>query len=396
MRVELLNYILAFIEGLVLIISPCILPVLPIILSGSIGGGKERPLGIILGFITIFVLLILFSHQLVVISGIDLNILRKISFVLLVLLGIIIFSNYLTEKFDLLTQRLANVGSSWKIFNQKNNGFISGILFGSLIGIIWTPCAGPILAAIILQAALQKTNFSSFITALCFGIGVAIPMLVITIFGRQVITKLSFIREHPVFLRKVLGCIIVAGATYMYFGPSIITAFITNANASTQNFRKNMLINNLNKPYAMPQINGISAWINSGPIQPSQLKNQVVLVDFWAYSCINCVRSIPHLNSWYKKYHDKGLVIIGIHSPEFEFEKSLRNVKAAVVNLGIKYPVALDNNFTTWQNYNNSYWPSFYLIDKNGKVVYRYFSEGAYNVTENNIRFLLGLDAAPM
>ncbi len=146
----------------------------------------------------------------------------------------------------------------------------------------------------------------------------------------------------------------------------------------------------LGTPYPAPQIAGITAWINSQPLQLENLKGKVVLIDFWTYSCINCKRTLPYLKDWYNKYHSAGLEIIGVHTPEFEFEKDLANVKNALLAEGIKYPVALDNQFKTWENFHNRYWPAHYLIDKNGKVVYEHFGEGEYAVTENNIRFLLG------
>ncbi len=144
-------------------------------------------------------------------------------------------------------------------------------------------------------------------------------------------------------------------------------------------------------PYPAPQIEGITEWINSEPLQLNQLKGKVVLIDFWTYSCINCVRTLPYLKAWYHKYHDAGFVIIGVHAPEFGFEKNASNVQTAVLKQNIKYPVALDNDFKTWRNFNNHYWPAHYLIDKNGRVVYQHFGEGEYDTTENNIRFLLGL-----
>ena len=146
------------------------------------------------------------------------------------------------------------------------------------------------------------------------------------------------------------------------------------------------------QPYNAPEIVGIESWINSKPLKISALKGQVVLVDFWTYSCINCIRTLPHIKDWYEKYHDKGLVIIGVHAPEFEFEKSLSNVKKAVEKFEIKYPVALDSNLKTWNNYSNHYWPAHYLINKEGKVVEVHFGEGNYENTENKIRELLGLE----
>lgn len=143
-------------------------------------------------------------------------------------------------------------------------------------------------------------------------------------------------------------------------------------------------------PYPAPPIEGIAAWINSNPLTLKDLRGKVVLLDFWTYSCINCVRTIPYINEWYKKYHDKGLVIIGIHSPEFPFEHNVDNVTAAVKRFQIQYPVALDNDYVTWNNYHNQFWPAHYLINQQGDVVYIHYGEGGYDTTENNIRALLG------
>jgi len=389
MQANILNIGLGFLEGFALIISPCILPILPIILAGSLTGSKKRPFGIIIGFVLIFALFTFFSRKLVQYSGIDLNLIRDVSFIILILLGIVMLSTYLTEKFGQLTQRLANTGSTFSVVNNPQGGLISGILFGGLIAIIWTPCAGPILAAVIVQTVIQKTNFLSFLTLVAFGTGAAIPMLLIALFGRKIMEKLGSLKRHTSLFRKILGAIIILSVSYMiYLEGGISTAHADELNNTTPL----SLQNGLATPYIAPPINGIDAWINSEPLQINDLKGKVVLIDFWTYSCINCMRTLPYLNDWYRKYHDKGLVIIGVHTPEFDFEKNLDNVKNAVAQDGIKYPVALDSHFVTWQNYNNQYWPAHYLIDKKGYVVYTHFGEGEYDVTENNIRYLLGMN----
>ncbi|OAI49448.1 cytochrome C biogenesis protein [Gammaproteobacteria bacterium SCGC AG-212-F23] len=388
MQSDIVNIGLGFLEGFALIISPCILPILPIIFAGSITGSKKRPLGIIIGFVFIFALFTFFSRKLVQYAGIDLNLIRHISFGILLLLGLIMLSSYLTEKFSQLTQKLANTGSTLSTANNPQGGLLSGILFGGLIAIIWTPCAGPILAAVIVQTVIQQSTFTSFLTLLAFGIGAAVPMLAIVFFGRSMIEKFSYFKTHTTFFRKLLGAIIIVSVVYMIYlesGTNIAAATKTNNN-TTLNLQNALLI-----PYPAPAIGGIDAWINSEPLQLNQLKGKVILIDFWTYSCINCMRTLPYLNDWYHKYHDKGFIIIGIHSPEFAFEKNLANVKSAVAQDGIQYPVALDNQFVTWRNFNNQYWPAHYLIDKNGFVVYTHFGEGEYDITENNIRYLLGM-----
>lgn len=388
MSPDLINICLGFIEGFGLIISPCILPILPIILAGSLEGSKIRPIGIVTGFVLAFTLFTLFSRKLVQLSGIDISFVRYISYVLLFIFGIIMLSESLSDKFARLTQQFANTGSSLSSVNNPQEGFMNGVVFGVLIGLVWTPCAGPILAAVIVQTVIQKTSFSSFLILLSFGIGAAIPMLIIAIFGRKTLQSFSFFREHGEWFRKILGIIIIASVVYMVYGEGVTVSL---AKSSSTEIKSDKLIDGISYPYSAPSIAGITGWINSPPLNLDELKGKVVLIDFWTYSCINCIRTLPYLKDWYEKYHDKGLEIIGVHTPEFEFEKNFDNVKYAVAQDGITYPVALDSNFVTWQNYHNSYWPAHYLIDKNGKVVYEHFGEGEYATTENNIRFLLGM-----
>jgi len=386
MQNDLLNIALAFIEGFALIISPCILPILPIILSGSLTGSKKRPFGIIIGFVFAFAFFTFFSRKLVQYTGIDLTLIRHVSYILLVLLGVIMLSTYLTEKLTQGLRRLANIGSTFTVANNPQGGLVSGVLFGCLVGIVWTPCAGPILAAVIVQTVIQETTVTSFLTVLSFGIGAAVPMLVIVLFGRKVMTRVNFFKIHAMLLRKILGAIIIAAVFYMIYGEGISPAL-----AQAQNQQQAIMVKGVAYPYAAPPIEGISDWLNSTPLQLKQLKGKVVLIDFWTYSCINCIRTIPYLNDWYAKYHKYGFEIIGVHTPEFEFEKYVANVRSAVIKYGIHYPVALDNQFKTWRNFQNKYWPAHYLINKNGDVVYLHFGEGEYEVTENNIRYLLGI-----
>ncbi len=387
MQTDMVNIGLGFIEGFALIISPCILPILPIILAGSLAGSKKRPLGIIVGFVVIFALFTFFSRQLIEYSGINPNLIHDISYAILLLLGIMMLSSYLTEQFNLLTQRLVNTGSTLSTVNDVEGGFISGFLFGGLVALIWTPCAGPILAAVIVQTVIQQTTLTSFLILLAFGIGAGVPMLIIALFGREIMAKFRFFKMHTFLLRKLLGIVIIASVGYMIYSEGGITL----SAAETNNHAAVHLEDGLFAPYPAPAIEGITAWINSPPLKINDLKGKVVLIDFWTFSCINCIRTLPYLKTWYSKYQHDGFVIIGIHAPEFAFEKDFNNVKNAVIKDGITYPVALDNNFVTWQNYHNSYWPAHYLIDKNGNVVYTHFGEGDYDITENNIRYLLGI-----
>lgn len=204
---------------------------------------------------------------------------------------------------------------------------------------------------------------------------------------------IKFVFFKKKLLLKILSVIILLSMVYMLWPDNFSTA-LTTKNVSTDSNVSSVSSKNLTPLYPAPAIAGISEWINSKPLVLDELKGKVILIDFWAYSCIKCVRTIPYLNAWYEKYRDKGFVILGVHSPEFDFEKENSNVKKAVESYKIQYPIALDNNFETWRNFHNRYWPAQYLIDKEGNVVYEHFGEGNYSETENNIRSLLGMNKA--
>jgi cytochrome c biogenesis protein CcdA/thiol-disulfide isomerase/thioredoxin len=386
MTTDILTIALGFAEGFALILSPCILSILPIILASSLVGSTSRSMGIISGFVLSFALLAYFARYLVQFTGIDLNAMRYVAYGVLFIVGFILLSNYLTAKFSQVTQRFIAV---LPISRAPRQGFYSGLMLGCLVAIIWTPCAGPILAAVLVQIAIQETSVTSFFTLIAFTLGAAIPMIVIALYGLKIRDAFSFFKRYGVLFRKTLGVIIVLNVVYMLYQEN----YLISSSAPQTGVRTALYLEKgLWRPYSAPQIAGIDTWINSAPLQLSALRGKVVLVDFWTYSCINCVRTLPHLKAWYKKYHHQGLVIIGVHAPEFEFEKNIDNVRDAVHRYGLDYPVALDNNYVTWRNFSNHYWPAQYLLNKQGDVVYEHFGEGDEDTIENNIRFLLGID----
>jgi len=383
---------LAFLEGLALIVSPCILPVLPLVLAASVDGGRGRPFGIILGFVLAFSAVAVAARQLVALLGIDLDVVKTGSLVLLALFGLVLLSARLSARFNALTAGAADVGQ--RVAGAGGTGFGSGLGIGALIGLVWTPCAGPILAAVLVQVVRQQSDLAGYLVILSFAIGAGVPMLLIALSGRRLMARLAFFARHGEAVRKGFGALILLSVAAIATGADAGRLFETeNAPSATTPFNPaRQLAHGLETPYAAPAFAGITTWLNSPPLTMDALKGKVVLVDFWTYSCINCVRTLPHLIEWDRKYRDQGLVIVGVHAPEFEFEKKLDNVEAAMARHGIKYPVAIDNDFATWSNYQNRYWPAHYLIDREGRVVYTHFGEGKYEVTENNIRYLLGLE----
>ena len=380
---------LAFLEGLALIVSPCILPVLPLVLAASVEGEKRRPYGIIIGFVLAFSIFAILARQIVQALGIDLDIIKNASLVLLALFGLVLLSSKLSDKFSALTQGAANFGN--QLASRGGEGLLSGVLIGALIGLVWTPCAGPILAAVLVQVIRQETQLAGNLIIVSFAVGAGVPMLIIALTGRKVMTKLGFITRHAEAVRRGFGVLILLSVAYIASGVDAESLLANRSTKSELPAGELVLREGLGTPYPAPEFAGIEAWINANPLTMRGLKGKVVLIDFWTYSCINCVRTLPYITDWDRKYRDQGLMIVGVHSPEFEFEKKLDNVKAAIAQHGIRYPVALDNRLSTWLNFNNRYWPAHYLINREGKVVYTHFGEGKYEVTENNIRYLLGL-----
>ncbi len=387
-----MNYLeigLSFLEGLALIASPWILPILPLMLGASVDGGKKRPFGIVTGFVLAFTAFAMLSRQIVASLGIDLDLIKYGSLALLALLGLILLSTKLSEIFSQMTARFANLGSN--LTANSRDGFGSGVFIGMLIGLIWTPCAGPILAAVLVQIIRQESNAQALFLVAAFAIGAGVPMFIISLTGRSLMSKMKFLTSRTEELRKCFGALILIAVCFLACGGSASAFFSKKESVAITN--SSGLQDALENPYPAPEINGIQAWLNSEPLTLASLRGKVVLIDFWTYSCINCVRTLPYVTKWDQDYRDKGLVIIGIHAPEFEFEKNARNVQNALQEHGIKYPVALDNKLDTWTSFRNRYWPAHYLIDKNGQIVYTHFGEGNYAQTENNIRQLLGLNA---
>ena len=387
---------IAFAAGVITVFTPCILPVLPIVLAGGTGTPR-RPYAIAAGLVTTFTAFLLAGAWLWGLLGIGKQHQIQIGAVLLGLLALTLIVPRLGE----WAERPLAFMTRYR-FGDLGGGFV----LGAALGLVFIPCGGPVLAALTSNVARDRVGGWLVVIALAYAIGAALPLLAIAAGSRRVAT--SF-RKHAQAVRVAGGLLMAAAAVVIYNGwaenlqtkvPSyaqwVQDRIEGNGQAKDQLAHLSGARQQATQKYPQaPDIQGITAWINSAPLTMQRLRGEVVLVDFWTYSCINCLRTLPYLKSWDERYRSKGLVILGVHSPEFSFEHSLGNVRQAVHRLGIHYPVALDNDFATWTAYQNQYWPADYLVDRTGHIREVHFGEGAYAQTEQKIRQLLATKLPP-
>ena len=388
----------AFLAGIITVLSPCILPILPIILTSTIGGintGRSRPIGVIVGFILSFTFFTLFLSTIVRVIGIPATTLRFISVLVVTGFGI----SLLVPQFQIFIEKLFSKLAGLKPNNQGKTGFSGGLLIGFSVGLLWTPCVGPILASVISLAITGTVTFDTFLITLAYSLGTAIPMFLIMLGGQNALRRVPWLFSNLANIQKFFGVLMILTAVGIFFNVDRrFQTFILNTfpkyGVGLTKFEDNVLVKKQlkkvdQKGNKAPEIIPGGVWFNSDPLTIAQLKGKVVIIDFWTYTCINCQRTFPYLRKWYEKYKDKGLVIIGVHSPEFEFEKSEKNVGQAIEDFNLTYPIVQDNDFATWRAFNNRYWPAKYFIDKEGYIRYSHFGEGEYDESEKIIQELL-------
>ncbi len=395
---------IAFLAGIITAVSPCVLPVLPIVLAGSTtSDDRRRPYAIVAGLVVSFTTFTLAGAALLSALGLPEDLLRNIAIGALLVLAASLLSRrvaWLLERpFLFLTRRRAG---------QSSNGFVVGLS----VGLVFVPCAGPVLAAVTALAASGEVTFRIVLVTAAYAVGAALPMLAIAIGGQRLGSGMTLVRTHAPLVRKVGGVVVGATALAIAFGvdqhfttavPGYTDALQERVERSSAGRRELQKLNDpggaaaatgpVSDVQRAPDFRNIELWLNtpSGkPLSLRGLRGRVVLVDFWTYSCINCLRTLPHLKAWDAAYRKAGLTIVGVHSPEFAFERVPDNVRSAVMRLGVNYQVALDNDFGTWRAYSNQYWPAEYLIDKTGRIRHTHFGEGEYDQTEQLIRRLLG------
>lgn len=394
----MLIFFLAYLGGLLTIFSPCVLPVLPFIFARSDQSFRRSGLPILLGMAAIFTLLASFAAVggawLVEVNQYG----RYAAMSLLLLLGVALIFPALSDR---LMRPFVTLGGRLQQHADQQDNLKGSLLLGVAVGFLWAPCAGPILGLVLAGAALNGANLYSALLLLVFAAGAATSLGLSLLAGGRVFSLMKRGLGAEEWVRRGLGVAVVAGVAVIALGwdTRFLSQFTFLSTAGTEQ----KLIAKLSKQpvaqqpgattvaeaAAMPPLIGATQWLNTPPLNSEMLHGKVVLVDFWTYSCINCLRTLPYLKAWDEKYRAQGLVIIGVHAPEFAFEKDQRNVEKAIRDMGITYPVAMDNQYAIWNAYKNEYWPAHYLIDANGKIRHQHFGEGAYQETEQMIQALL-------
>ncbi|HEY1778271.1 MAG TPA: cytochrome c biogenesis protein CcdA [Solirubrobacteraceae bacterium] len=416
----LLLLLFALLVGAGTAVSPCVLPVLPAMLSASGSGGRRRPLGIVLGLTTTFAITIIGVAKVVDGIGLGNDPLRDIAIAVLAVFGVALIVPQVGQFFERPLAALSRLGP-----RTRGDGFASGLLVGAALGFVYTPCAGPILAAVITVSAASGRAVE---VGLAYALGTGLMLLALALGGRRVLDRMR--RAGRVLLvQRALGLVLLATAVALATQldvkldewiaehiPNVnITSFIDNSGNVSQRLAdvrthkakfvpvaQSASLPGVKTPSlpdygSAPPFVGTEDWFNTShgrPLTIKGLRGRVVLIDFWTYTCINCIRTLPYLEAWDAKYRSKGLTIVGIEAPEFPFEKDASNVLDAIHQFGIHYPVVQDNNLDTWNIWGNDAWPADYLIDSTGQVRYIAVGEGDYTQTEAAIRALLARSGA--
>lgn len=400
-------FLIAFLGGLLTVLSPCILPVVPFLFAGIDRTRSSILLtlgGMVLTFALISSLAVVSSEWVIQANNAG----RYVALVVMALFALSLISarisGWLASPFVLLGNRLDPQ-------TRKMSGPLGSLMIGVATGLLWAPCAGPILGVILTGAMLQGANAQTSLLLVAYGLGSALSLGTLIFAGHGLVNRLKASIPVTGWLRRATGFAVLAAALMISTGadktllagassegvsvlekgvlqsvPKVVEYLVSKAKAEPT-------LDNAQGP--MPSLSGAVEWLNSPALTSESLRGKVVLVDFWTYDCINCQHTLPYVKDWAQKYEKDGLVVIGVHTPEYGFERIISNVRDEVKKLGITYPVAIDNNYAIWRNFDNQYWPAHYLIDAKGQVRFTHFGEGRYETQEKMIQQLLQEAKAP-
>ena len=415
----MLLFALAYLGGVFTILSPCILPVLPFVFARAeqpfLRSGLPLLAGMALTFAGVGTLAAIGGGAAVAANEYG----RIFALVLLGFFGISLLipalADALARPFVALGGRLSQAAESSK---EQGASILPSFILGIATGLLWAPCAGPILGLLLTGAALNGANVGTSVLLLAYAAGAATSLAAALLLGGRVFAAMKKSFGAGEWVRRGLGVAVLVAVVAIGFG--VDTSLLTQVSLAGTNKIEQALIDQIkpaeknssmkmaalppptNSASALPvedvapPLDGAVEWLNSPPLTLQELRGKVVVVDFWTYSCINCLRSLPYLTAWAEKYKDQGLVVIGVHAPEFAFERDIGNVKRATAQLGISYPVAIDNNYAIWRAFENEFWPAHYFIDAEGRIRYHHFGEGEYEQSEKVIQQLLAEAGHPV
>jgi cytochrome c biogenesis protein CcdA/thiol-disulfide isomerase/thioredoxin len=404
-------FLLAYLGGVLTIVSPCILPVIPFVLARAdrpfLRNGLPMLVGMALAFAVVATLASVAGGWVVSANQYG----RIAALTLLAIFGVTLL---FPEIADRLMRPLVAVGARLsQSADQSEGSLLAPLLLGIATGFLWAPCAGPVLGLILTGAALQGASVKTTLLLLTYAAGAATSLALALVVGGRVFAAMKRSIGAGEWIRRGLGAAVLVAIVAIALG--LDTGFLTNLSLGSTTSLEQGLLDKLRpqqtttamsgpsmmraKPAGesqalpvegvAPSLDGAVEWLNSKPLTTGQLKGKVVVVDFWTYSCINCLRAIPYVRAWAEKYRDHGLVVIGVHAPEFAFERNVDNIKKAIATLGIGYPVAVDNEYKIWRAFDNEYWPAHYFIDAKGQIRHHHFGEGDYDESEQVIQQLL-------
>ncbi|MCT8949949.1 cytochrome c biogenesis protein DipZ [Pseudomonas iridis] len=400
-------YLIAFLGGLLTVLSPCILPVVPFLFANA--DRKRSSILLTLGGMTLTFALI--SSLAVVSSEWVIQASNTGRHIALIVMAVFALSLISARVGDWLARPFVLLGNHLDPDASKKAGPMGSVMIGVATGLLWAPCAGPILGVILTGAMLQGANAQTSLLLLAYGAGSALSLGTLIFAGRGVVNRLKPSIPFTGWFRRGAGVAVLAGVAVISTGADKTLLAGTSSEGVTsveRNVLENVpkvvdfLVSKVSADSrmdeskgAMPSLSGAVQWLNSPQLSAESLRGKVVLVDFWTYDCINCQRTLPYVKDWAKKYEKDGLVVIGVHTPEYGYERIIDNVRDQVQKLGITYPVAIDNNYAIWRAFDNQYWPAHYLIDAKGQMRYSHFGEGRYEAQEQMIKQLLEEAKAP-
>lgn len=391
---------LAYLGGVLTILSPCILPVLPFVFARADRPFARNGLPMLIGMALTFALV----ATLAAVGGgwaIRANQYgRIIALVVLAALGLTLLSTRVAEW---VSRPFVALGNKLSQSSDREDSVWSAAGLGVATGLLWAPCAGPILGLLLTGAALNGASLQTSLLLLTYAAGAATSLALALVIGGRVFSLMKRSLGAGEWVRRALGVLVLAGVAAIALG--LDTGVLTRVSLASTGGIEQKLVDAARPAPApqpvvkqgeplpvegrLPSLDGATQWFNTPPLTAQSLRGKVVLVDFWTYSCINCIRSLPYVRGWADKYKDHGLVVIGVHAPEFAFEKDPQNVSKAIKDLDVDYPVALDNDYAIWKGFNNEYWPAHYFIDTQGHIRHHHFGEGEYQQSEDVIRQLL-------